>query len=79
MPATASDVTNASRIAGSAAPARRIADERADGEAVEAREPRAVGDAHAGERHARFGERRADDPRAGRASSRAARSSRRAP
>ena len=44
--------------------------ERADGRAVEAREPRAVGDAHAGERHAGGRERRADDPRAGCASSR---------
>ena len=57
-PATASEVTKASRIAGSAAPARRIADERLRGQPVEAREPGAVGDPHAGDRHAGLRERR---------------------
>ena len=78
-PATASDVTKASRIAGSAAPGAQDRRERARGQAVEAREPGAVRDPHPGQRHSGSRELGSNHARARPRSSPRGESSRRAP
>ena len=76
IPATASDVTKASRMAGSAAARAQDGGEGARGQAIEARQPGAVGDPHTGQRDSGSRELGSDDARPGRG--RATRGDRRA-
>ena len=64
-PATASDCEEGVAQLAVGEPGLEQRDDRRRGQPVEAREPGAVGEPHAGERHARLAERGADDTRPG--------------